>query len=96
MLAIIATIVPTVGHSRVKPALYFSPIAQPISNNPATISRTHGMALLRREELAGEMPPIPGEVKHLPSIRPCVDECGERYLAIWQTFPLPPGTGEYS
>src|SRR3546814_453421 len=35
-LMIIASTVPTVGHNLVKPSVYFSPIAQPISNSPAS------------------------------------------------------------
>jgi hypothetical protein len=34
---IIAMIVQTVGHNRVKPSVYFSPMAQPTSNSPATV-----------------------------------------------------------
>jgi len=36
MPAISAVAVPTVGHSRVKPSVYLSPTAQPISSTPAT------------------------------------------------------------
>src|SRR3546814_426953 len=35
-LMTIASTVPTVGHNLVKPSVYFSPIAQPISNSPAS------------------------------------------------------------
>jgi hypothetical protein len=34
---IMETTVPTVGHNRVKPSVYFNPMAQPISNSPAVI-----------------------------------------------------------
>src|SRR5688572_30182729 len=37
-LTTIATSVATVGHGRVKPSVYFNPIAQPTSNSPATIT----------------------------------------------------------
>src|SRR5262245_49744627 len=36
-----ATIVASVGHSRVRPAEYLSPIAQVISNNPASSRACH-------------------------------------------------------
>src|SRR5690554_902714 len=37
------TTVPMVGHKRVKPSVYFKPIAQPISNRPATSKISHDM-----------------------------------------------------
>jgi len=39
MLTAMAANVPTVGHSRVNPSVYFKPIAQPTSNKPATVRR---------------------------------------------------------
>jgi hypothetical protein len=47
-LMTIAATVPTVGHSFVKPSVYFSPMAQPISNNPARTRTTHGIAIPSR------------------------------------------------
>jgi len=38
-----ATIIPSVGHSRVSPAEYLSPIAQVISNNPARSKACHAL-----------------------------------------------------
>jgi hypothetical protein len=34
-----------VGHNRVKPSVYFSPMAQPISNRPATTRMTQAIFL---------------------------------------------------
>src|SRR5690606_24047476 len=44
--------VPRVGHSRVKPSVYFSPTAQPISKRPATTR----MAQFIRYLLIGAVP----------------------------------------
>src|SRR5262245_56579167 len=44
MLRSSATAVQTVGQRRVKPAVYLSPIAQPTSNSPATISTSQDAA----------------------------------------------------
>ncbi len=45
LIAIAAT-VPTVGHSRVKPSVYFRPIAQPTSNGPASTRRSQAIGTL--------------------------------------------------
>ncbi len=42
-LMIIDKRVPTVGQNRVKPAVYFNPIAQPTSKNPAIVRMIHVM-----------------------------------------------------
>jgi hypothetical protein len=44
MLRTMPAIVRTLGHSRVKPRVYFKPIAQPASSNPAMMSSTQAMA----------------------------------------------------
>src|SRR5262245_32968344 len=36
--------VQSVGHHRVKPSVYFRPMAQPTSNSPATTSMTHAIS----------------------------------------------------
>ena len=38
-----ATNVPTVGHGRVNPSVYFNPMAQQISKSPATHSKVHAI-----------------------------------------------------
>src|SRR5688572_15634454 len=43
MLITIAATVPIDGKTRVKPSVYLSPMAQPISNRPAITSRTHAI-----------------------------------------------------
>src|SRR5690554_2388912 len=42
-LTTMETTVPMVGHKRVKPSVYFKPIAQPISNRPAISKTNHDM-----------------------------------------------------
>jgi hypothetical protein len=44
MLAIIAPMVNTLGHVRVKPSVYLRPMAQPTSNSPATNNAIQAMA----------------------------------------------------
>ncbi|HEU0302059.1 MAG TPA: hypothetical protein VFR37_21570 [Longimicrobium sp.] len=43
-LAPMAESVPTLGHSRVNPSVYLSPIAQITSSNPAITRNTHAIA----------------------------------------------------
>ena len=53
MLAAIAATVKTLGQNRLKPALSFSPMAQPISSSPARPSHTHAM---RSSRIVAEQP----------------------------------------
>src|SRR5690606_10870647 len=46
-LTTIAPTVPTEGHRRVKPSVYFRPMAQPTSKKPATTSTSHAISGLR-------------------------------------------------
>src|SRR5262245_19841880 len=46
------------GHSRVKPAVYFSPMAQPTSNSPATTRTTQDISLA--PGCGGRLPGYPG------------------------------------
>jgi hypothetical protein len=41
-----ANTVHTVGHKRVNPSVYFSPIAHPVSNNPARNKMIHAIDFL--------------------------------------------------
>ena len=50
-----ATAVPMVGQRRVKPSVYLSPIAQPISNNPARIRIIQFTAEPRRQRGASRI-----------------------------------------
>src|SRR5690349_18502194 len=52
-LTIIEATVPTVGQSLVKPSVYLSPIAQPISNRPASTSTSQDMAFLLAVDASG-------------------------------------------
>jgi len=60
----IATTVPTVGHSRVKPSVYFSPIAQPISSSPAIPIQTHAVKLDLPQNQDQQTPPPVDPVKN--------------------------------
>src|SRR5687767_13749714 len=64
-LAIIAVTTSAVGSGRVKPSVYLSPTAQPISQRPATARIAHAMALLRRH-------PGHGDVEHAVAEAPLV------------------------
>jgi hypothetical protein len=65
MLSIRAAPVATVGHSRVKPSVYFSPTAHPISNSPA----------MKKDEPSHRNPPLmmqgrPDVVGYCPGVVP--------------------------
>src|SRR5687768_1356705 len=53
-LIIIAKTVPTVGHNRVKPSVYFNPTAQPTSSSPAITRMTQAMYFL--SQMPGSSP----------------------------------------
>ncbi|GAA2600654.1 hypothetical protein GCM10010424_58900 [Streptomyces lienomycini] len=59
MLATIPAPVNTLGHSRVKPSVYFIPIDQPTSSRPATNNRTHAMTGTSVSELNGGASSLP-------------------------------------
>src|SRR5688572_22601794 len=66
----------TDGHSRVKPSVYFRPIAQTTSSSPAMVSQTQAMlfldeqraAAIDRDDLAGDVGGAGEEVYRLGDV----------------------------